>query len=97
MCTSCPPAGATPRPDAARGRPGALRAGPPAVLWNRDPLDWKPRDAAETRRRAVEGARPGSVVLMHDIHASTVDAVPGIVDDLRAQGYRLVTVDLLAP
>jgi peptidoglycan/xylan/chitin deacetylase (PgdA/CDA1 family) len=34
---------------------------------------------------------------MHDIHATTVDAVPGIIDDLRAQGYRLVTVDLLAP
>ncbi|MCM3534807.1 polysaccharide deacetylase family protein [Cellulosimicrobium funkei] len=80
-----------------RVRSVALRSGLQVVLWNLDTLDWKTRDAAETRRRAVEGARPGSVVLMHDIHASTVDAVPGIVDDLRAQGYRLVTVDLLAP
>ncbi|MCO7272795.1 MULTISPECIES: polysaccharide deacetylase family protein [Cellulosimicrobium] len=80
-----------------RVRSIATRTGLQVILWNLDTLDWKTKDAAETRRRAVEGARPGSVVLMHDIHATTVDAVPGIIDDLRAQGYRLVTVDLLAP
>ena len=80
-----------------RVRSIATRTGLQVILWNLDTLDWKTKDAGETRRRAVEGARPGSVVLMHDIHATTVDAVPGIIDDLRAQGYRLVTVDLLAP
>lgn len=80
-----------------RVRSIATRTGLQVMLWNLDTLDWKTKDAAETRRRAVEGARPGSVVLMHDIHASTVDAVPGIIDDLRAQGYVLVTVDLVAP
>lgn len=30
--------------------------------------------------------------LLHDIHPTTVQAVPGIVDELRAQGYTLVTV-----
>lgn len=80
-----------------RVRSVATRTGLQVILWNLDTLDWKTKDAAETRRRAVEGARPGSVVLMHDIHATTVDAVPGIIDDLRAQGYVLVTVDLLAP
>ena len=80
-----------------RVRSVATRTGLQVVLWNLDTLDWKTRDAAETRRRTVEGARAGSVVLMHDIHAATVDAVPGIIDDLRAEGYRLVTVDLLAP
>ncbi|ARU52556.1 hypothetical protein CBR64_14915 [Cellulosimicrobium cellulans] len=80
-----------------RVRSVATRTGLQVILWNLDTLDWKTKDAAETRRRAVEGARPGSVVLMHDIHATTVDAVPGIIDDLRAQGYLLVTVDLLAP
>ncbi|WP_313663871.1 polysaccharide deacetylase family protein [Cellulosimicrobium cellulans] len=80
-----------------RVRSVATRTGLQVILWNLDTLDWKTKDAAETRRRAVEGARPGSVVLMHDIHATTVDAVPGIIDDLRAEGYTLVTVDLLAP
>ncbi|MBN0040356.1 polysaccharide deacetylase family protein [Cellulosimicrobium cellulans] len=80
-----------------RVRSVATRTGLQVILWNLDTLDWKTKDAAETRRRAVEGARPGSVVLMHDIHGTTVDAVPGIIDDLRAQGYVLVTADLLAP
>lgn len=80
-----------------RVRSVATRTGLQVILWNLDTLDWKTKDAAETRRRAVEGARPGSVVLMHDIHPTTVDAVPGIIDDLRAQGYVLVTADLLGP
>lgn len=32
---------------------------------------------------------------MHDIHPSTVEAVPGIIDGLRAAGYTLVTVPQL--
>lgn len=70
-------------------------AGKAAVLWNVDTEDWRNRDVAETTRRAVEGAKPGAIVLMHDIHESTVDAVPGIVEQLRAAGYTLVTVDEL--
>lgn len=80
-----------------RVRSIATRTGLRVVLWNLDTEDWRTRNTDETRRRAVEGARPGSVVLLHDIHASTIDAVPGIIDDLRAQGYLLVTVDQMAP
>lgn len=80
-----------------RVRSIATRTGLRVVLWNLDTEDWRTKSTEETRRRAVSGAQPGSVVLMHDIHATTVDAVPGIVDDLRAQGFRLVTVDQLAP
>ncbi|MNP50132.1 Peptidoglycan-N-acetylglucosamine deacetylase [compost metagenome] len=68
----------------------------PAILWNVDTEDWKNKDSAMTSERALAGARPGAILLMHDIHASTVSAVPGIVDSLRAAGYTLVTVpDLL--
>lgn len=70
----------------------------PAILWNVDTEDWKNKDSAMTSERALAGARPGAILLMHDIHASTVSAVPGIVDSLRAAGYTLVTVpDLLGP
>lgn len=68
------------------------RAGLPIVLWSVDPQDWKVRDAAVVHQRLMQEVRPGSVVLLHDIHSSTVDAVPRIVADLRAQGYVLVTV-----
>ena len=66
------------------------------ILWNIDTLDWKYRDAAYVRGAAVRNTTAGSIVLMHDIHSTTVDAVPGIITDLKAKGYTLVTVtDLL--
>lgn len=72
------------------GRLGAL--GSPAILWNIDTEDWRNKDVGITTQRAVEGVTPGSIILMHDIHPTTIDAVPGIVDALRAQGFTLVTV-----
>ena len=33
---------------------------------------------------------------MHDIHATTVDAVARVIDDLRAAGYEFMTVSELA-
>ncbi|ACQ78378.1 polysaccharide deacetylase [Beutenbergia cavernae DSM 12333] len=69
--------------------------GSPAVLWSVDTEDWRHRDAAETTRRAVEQAEPGAVVLLHDIHPSTVEAVPGIVQQLTDAGYTFVTVSQL--
>jgi hypothetical protein len=36
--------------------------------------------------------RPGYIVLMHDIHPTTVKAVPTIIEKLAAEGYTFVTV-----
>ncbi|WP_159810711.1 polysaccharide deacetylase family protein, partial [Cellulomonas citrea] len=69
--------------------------GDAAICWSVDTEDWKNRDAGITTQRALEAAAPGSIILMHDIHPSTVEAVPGIVDGLRAAGYTLVTVPQL--
>lgn len=66
--------------------------GLPVILWNVDPLDWKYRSAPTVTRKVMEQVRPGSIVLLHDIHGSTVDAVPGIIRQLKARGYTLVTV-----
>ena len=32
---------------------------------------------------------------MHDIHQTTIDALPALLDYLKAQGYTFVTVDEL--
>lgn len=69
--------------------------GDAAICWSVDTEDWKNRDAGITTQRALEAAAPGSIILMHDIHPSTVEAVPGIIDGLRAAGYTLVTVPQL--
>jgi peptidoglycan/xylan/chitin deacetylase (PgdA/CDA1 family) len=61
------------------------------IAWNIDTLDWKYPDANYITNAALK-AVSGSIILMHDIHPRTVDAVPGIIDGLRARGFQLVTV-----
>ncbi len=65
------------------------------IMWDVDTEDWKNRNAAITTKRALEGAHPGAIILFHDIHPSTVEAIPGIIAKLQQQGYTLVTVPQL--
>ncbi|CAL8973795.1 hypothetical protein PROP_01255 [Propionicimonas sp. T2.31MG-18] len=62
------------------------------ILWNVDPLDWKDRNSSTVASRVLAAARPGSIVLSHDIHPTTVKAYARIIDGLRAKGFTLVTV-----
>ncbi|MEI2825585.1 MAG: polysaccharide deacetylase family protein [Dermatophilaceae bacterium] len=66
--------------------------GMPIIRWDVDSEDWRHRSAAITTQRVLSAVRPGSIVLMHDIHPSTVDATPGIIAALQARGFVLVTV-----
>jgi peptidoglycan/xylan/chitin deacetylase (PgdA/CDA1 family) len=65
------------------------------ILWSVDPLDWKYRNSASVERRILAGARPGAIILSHDIHATTVAAMPEVFDRLLAKGYKFVTVSEL--
>lgn len=65
------------------------------VLWTVDPLDWEHRDSEYVKKRVLKSVKPGYVVLMHDIHPTTVKAVPRIIDRLAAEGYVFVTVSEL--
>ncbi|PFG21314.1 polysaccharide deacetylase family protein [Serinibacter salmoneus] len=65
------------------------------ILWDVDTLDWKHRDPAKTLEVVKANAHRGSIVLMHDIHATSVDAVNDVISYLQGQGHTLVTVDEL--
>jgi peptidoglycan/xylan/chitin deacetylase (PgdA/CDA1 family) len=65
------------------------------ILWSVDPLDWKYRNSARVERQILAGARPGAIILSHDIHATTVAAMPDVFDSLLAKGYKFVTVSEL--
>lgn len=70
----------------------------PVILWDVDTLDWKHRNAEKVVDSAIRQTRPGSIVLLHDIHSSTVAAVPRILSGLQAKGYTFVTVtELMGP
>ncbi|WP_405170242.1 polysaccharide deacetylase family protein [Paenibacillus sp. FSL H8-0280] len=67
----------------------------PIILWSVDSLDWKSRNAQAVNKEVAKNIRSGSIVLMHDIHASTADALPQMLKSLKKQGYQFVTVSQL--
>ena len=62
------------------------------IMWDVDSLDWKSKNEAAILTEIQRQARNGSIILMHDIHAETVNALPKIIDYLKEQGYHFVTV-----
>ncbi len=70
--------------------------GYPTILWDVDPEDWKaPRSAEKVHDEVIAQTRAGSIILCHDIHPTTVDAMPRTLDELKARGFQFVTVTQL--
>ncbi|HEY5742671.1 MAG TPA: polysaccharide deacetylase family protein [Terrimicrobiaceae bacterium] len=87
-----PPYGAT---SALLNRRLTEQFGMKVILWSVDPLDWKYRNANRVYNHIVQNTHPGSIILTHDIHATTVAAMPATFDSLLAKGYKFVTVSEL--
>ncbi|KUJ67687.1 deacetylase [Streptomyces albus subsp. albus] len=68
------------------------------VLWSVTAKDYSTTDSDLIKKRVLEQVDKDGIILLHDIYAGTVPAVPGIIDALKKQGYTFVTVpQLLAP
>ncbi len=67
----------------------------PLINWDLDSKDWSFRDVDKIVEHVLKEARDGRIVLMHDIHWFTVDAVERLLPELAAQGYQFVTVSEL--
>jgi peptidoglycan/xylan/chitin deacetylase (PgdA/CDA1 family) len=68
------------------------------VLWTVDTDDYLRPGVAAIVRRALAGARPGAIILLHDAGGNriqTIAALPLIVHALRKRGFALVTVPRL--
>ncbi|HST15791.1 MAG TPA: polysaccharide deacetylase family protein [Gaiellaceae bacterium] len=76
----------------------SLRLGLVEVFWNVDARDDVPDARVGAIVRNVErGLRPGSIILLHDLHPWTVRALPWILQAIHARGLRAVSVqELLA-
>ncbi|GIH49733.1 Peptidoglycan/xylan/chitin deacetylase, PgdA/CDA1 family [Microbispora rosea] len=64
------------------------------ILWAVDTLDWLNRNPTVITQRSA-AAKPGDIVLMHDIHPTTVQALPRLLDELDRKGFTYVTVSEL--
>lgn len=65
------------------------------VLWNIDTRDWKYKDVNKIVDNALKNVKDGSIILMHDTHKRTSDAVKIIIPKLIENGYQLVTISEL--
>jgi peptidoglycan/xylan/chitin deacetylase (PgdA/CDA1 family) len=76
----------------------AAELGMRTITWDVDPADWTEPGSAAVYDRVVGAAQPGSIILMHDgggNRSGTLEALPRIIDTLRARGYRFATVSEL--
>jgi peptidoglycan-N-acetylglucosamine deacetylase len=64
-----------------------------------DSNDWRVRRSAPVIARVMAGlkARGRGIILMHDIHKWTADAVPKLLAKLKAGGYKVVQLKPKAP
>ncbi len=68
-----------------------------SIMWTVDTLGWNGATITQIRQRVLDAAVPGAIVLMH-VGAASQDnaALQGMINDLRARGYRFASVnDLL--
>ncbi|MEU9016637.1 polysaccharide deacetylase family protein [Actinomadura sp. NPDC048394] len=65
------------------------------LSYDVDSLDFTDPGAPAITRKVLREVRGGSVVSMHLGHAATVEALPSLLDGLRARGLRPVTVSEL--
>lgn len=65
------------------------------IFWSDSPDDVKPLSPNVIEDRVVEAADDGGIVLLHSGQYKTIEALPRIIDRLRAEGYSFVTVTQL--
>lgn len=62
------------------------------ALWSIDPFDWKKPGSSVVSQRVLSQSLPGRIVLLHDIHRQTAEAVPAILDGLVERDYTFTTM-----
>ena len=65
------------------------------VGWTVDPRDWDVKNTDVIVKRVLNDVKDGSIILLHDVYDTSVEAAFQIIDELKAQGYTFVTVDRL--
>ena len=65
------------------------------VKWSVDPRDWESRNTEKVTRAILDSVEPGSIILLHDIYPTSVEAALRVVDKLQEEGYWFVTVEEL--
>lgn len=65
------------------------------IMWSVDTLDWKHKNKNQIVNLAMQGSKSESIILMHDIHSTTADALPKLINNLQNEDFEFVTVSEL--
>lgn len=73
----------------------ARRFGLTTVFWSSNCSPYEGKSQKKLCNYVVSSARPGGIVLLHNLELVTLQALPDIIDTLRRKGYDFVTVSEL--
>ena len=69
--------------------------GRPSIMWDVDTLDWQTKNVQANISAVLDSVSPGDIILMHDIHETTVESCATIVPELINAGMSLSRFILL--
>ncbi|MDA8335868.1 MAG: polysaccharide deacetylase family protein [Peptococcaceae bacterium] len=78
----------------------ARKEGYRVIGWSVDSVDWQDPQTSRITARLRDQMHPGAIILMHSVdlptsNGVTVKVLPGLIKELKARGYELVTLDEL--
>jgi len=62
------------------------------IMWSIDTNDSRQPSVSEIIDKVLSHVKPGSIILCHDIHTGTIEAIPDLIDQLKAKGYTFKTI-----
>lgn len=68
----------------------------PLILWNLDTEDWRYRDVDHIVNYVMDNVSDGSIILMHELYKTSLEALEILLPKLYALGYQVVSVGELA-
>lgn len=68
----------------------------PLILWNIDTEDWSHHDVDYIVNSVMENVQDGSIILMHELYETSLQALEVLLPRLYAEGYQVVSVSELA-
>ncbi|MDR2487000.1 MAG: polysaccharide deacetylase family protein [Clostridiales Family XIII bacterium] len=83
------------RPPGGAINPNTKKCRKPIILWSVDPKDWRYRNAKRVKEYILSHAYSGSIVLLHDIHKTSVQGGLDAIRALKKEGYAFLTVSQL--
>jgi peptidoglycan/xylan/chitin deacetylase (PgdA/CDA1 family) len=62
------------------------------AYWSVDPRDWSQPGSSAITARVLNETKPGSIILMHDLHKQTAEAVANTLDGLLEREFEFTTL-----